>query len=119
MVGHIIAALRQSSIVRDIEVLEVVEEASVQLLKVRAEIIDGSLLYVREAFFPRSSKYSYHWQTRIGELLLRWDNAPHHPEISTHPHHKHAGEQIGPSERVSIDDVLAELTATLRSKGQM
>jgi hypothetical protein len=64
MVGHIIAALRQSPIVRDIEVLEVIDEASVQLLKVRAEIIDGSLLYVREAFFPRSSKYSYHWQTR-------------------------------------------------------
>ena len=119
MVGHIIAALRQSPTVRDIEVLEVIDEASVQLLKVRAEIIDGSLLYVREAFFSRSSKYSYHWQSHTGELLLRWDNAPHHPEISTHPHHKHAGEQIAPSERVPIDDGCAELTATLRSKGQM
>ena len=64
MVGHIITALRQSPLVRDLEILEVVDEASVQLLKVRAEIIDGSLLYVREAFFRRSSKYSYHWQTR-------------------------------------------------------
>jgi hypothetical protein len=105
--------------VRDLEIIEVVEEASVQLLRVRAEIIDGSLLYVREAFFPYASKYSYHWQTRTGELLLRWDNAPHHPELSTQPHHKHVGEQIGPSARVSIEDVLAALAATLKSKGQV
>ena len=104
---------------RDLEILEVIDEASVQLLKVRAEIIDGSLLYVREAFFRRSSKYSYHWQTRTGELLLRWDNAPHHPEIATHPHHKHVGEHIEPSARVSIDDVLAEQEATLQSQEQI
>jgi len=28
-----------------------IDEASVQLLRVRAELIDGSLLYVREAIF--------------------------------------------------------------------
>src|SRR5262249_51386433 len=27
------------------------------------ELIDGSLLYVREAIFPHTSKYSYYWQT--------------------------------------------------------
>jgi hypothetical protein len=118
VVGHIIAALRQSPIVQDFEILEVIEEASVQLLRVRAEIIDGSLLYVREAFFPHASKYSYHWQTRTGDLLLRWDNAPHHPEIPTYPHHKHEGEQIVPAARVSIEEVLAELAAILQSPGQ-
>jgi len=117
MVGHIIAALRQSPIVQDFEILEVIEEASVQLLRVRTELIDGSLLYIREAFFSYASKYSYHWQTRTGELLLRWDNAPHHPEIPTHPYHKHEGERIGPAARVSIEEVLAELTAMLQSQG--
>ena len=119
MVGHIIATLRQSPIVRDLEIIEVVEEANVQLLRVRVEIIDGSPLHVREAFFPYASKYSYHWQTRTGELLLRWDNAPHHPEIPTHPHHKHEGERIGPSARVSVEEVLAELAATLKNTGQL
>ena len=84
MVGHIIAALRQSPLVQDLEISEAIEEASVQFLRVRAEIIDGSLLYVREAIFPHTSKYSYHWQSHTGEMLLRWDNAPHHPAISTH-----------------------------------
>src|SRR5437667_11527342 len=118
MVGYIVAVLRQSPLVRDLEVGEMIDEAGVQLLRVRAEIIDGSLLYVREAIFPHTSKYSYHWQSRTGEMLLRWDNAPHHPAISTHPHHKHEGERIDPSMRVSIEDVLDELATRLQSKGQ-
>lgn len=34
-------------------------------------------------------KYRYHLQSATKELLIRWDNAPHHPEIKTHPHHTH------------------------------
>ena len=44
MVGHIIAALRQSPLVQDLEISEAIEEASVQFLRVRAERIDGSLI---------------------------------------------------------------------------
>lgn len=53
MVGQIIAALRRSPLVKELEVLEVIEEESVHFLRVKAEIVDGSLLYVREAFFSR------------------------------------------------------------------
>jgi hypothetical protein len=116
MVGQIIAALRRSPLVKELEVLEAIEEESVQFLRARVEIIDGSLLYVREAFFPDHSKYSYHWQTRAGKMLIRWDNTPHHPEIFTYPDHKHEGEQVGPSSRVSFEEVLAELSEALRKK---
>ena len=119
MVGYIIAALRQSPLVQELEIGEMIDEASVQLLRVRAELIDGSLLYVREAIFPHTSKYSYHWQTSTDEMLVRWDNAPHHPEILTHPHHKHDEERIGPAARVSIEDILAELATKLQSKGDV
>jgi hypothetical protein len=116
MVGHIIAALRRSPLVRDLEVIEMIEEEGVQFLRARAEVIDGSVLYVREAFFPNHSKYSYHWQTQTGELLLRWDNAPHHPEVPTHPDHKHEGGHIGPSARPSIEEILQELEIRLKSR---
>jgi len=118
VVGQIIAALRGSPLVKDLEVLEVIEEESVQFLRVKAEIVDGSLLYVREAFFSDHSKYSYHWQSRTGEMLIRWDNAPHHPEIHTHPDHKHEGERVGPSARVSVEEILAELADALKRKGK-
>ena len=113
MVGHIIAVLRQSRIVKSLEVLELVEEESVQFLRARAEIADGSVLHVRELFTSTHSKYSYHWQDLTGETRLRWDNAPHHPEIPTHPDHKHESGQVSPSNRVSIEEVLAELEARL------
>ena len=119
MVGQIIATLRDSPLVKDIEVIRIVEEESVQYLRVRAEITDGSQLYVKELFLPNQSKYSYHWQTSRGRMLIRWDNAPHHPEVSTHPDHKHEGKRLVPSARVSVEDVLAELAAVVKNKGQI
>jgi hypothetical protein len=113
MVGHIVSALRHSPLVKDLEVTELVEEDSVQFLRAKAEMLDGSLLYVREFFFRDQSKYSYHWQSQIGALLLRWDNAPHHPEIPTFPHHKHEGEHVSPSVRVTVEEVLAEVAERL------
>jgi hypothetical protein len=118
MVGPIVAALRQSPLVRALEVTELVEEGPVQFLRAKAELFDGSLLYVRELFFHDQSKYSYHWQTQTGALLLRWDNAPHHPEIPTFPHHQHEGERVTPSVRVTVEEVLAELAKRLPRKGQ-
>jgi len=52
-----------------------------------------------------------------GEILIRWDNAPHHPEVPTHPNHKHEGEQINPSVRVSVEEVLNEIAAVLKARG--
>ena len=117
MVGHIVAVLRRSPLVKDLEVIEMVEEASVQLLRLKAELVNGSLLHVREAIFSHSSKYSYHWQTPAGELLIRWDNAPHHSEIPTHPDHKHSGERLSSSARASIEMVLEEIEVELKAKG--
>ena len=34
-------------------------------------------------------KYSYHYRTDLGDLIFRYDMAPHHREIDTFPHHKH------------------------------
>jgi len=34
-------------------------------------------------------KYRYHLQASGGKLVSRWDNAPHHPDVSTFPDHRH------------------------------
>lgn len=36
-------------------------------------------------------KYSFHWQRNDGTLICRWDNAPHHRDVTTFPHHLHEG----------------------------
>jgi hypothetical protein len=43
----------------------------------------------REYFSKTGRKYSFHWQKKSGEMISRWDNAPHHTHISTFPHHRH------------------------------
>jgi predicted xylose isomerase-like sugar epimerase len=44
---------------------------------------------VEENGIMKRTKYSYRWQNAAGKLIRRHDNAPHHPEISTFPHHRH------------------------------
>lgn len=34
-------------------------------------------------------KYSFHWQDAQGQLIRRWDNAPHYPDLPNAPHHVH------------------------------
>jgi hypothetical protein len=51
-------------------------------------------------------KYRYQLQTSDDKMLARWDNAPHHPEIKTHPDHWHVGENIKPNPPVDIPQVL-------------
>ncbi len=38
------------------------------------------------------AKYSFHWQDVHGNLLRRWDNAPHYPHLPHAPHHVHDGD---------------------------
>ena len=56
----------------------------------------------------RVSKYAFHWQDAAGQLRKRWDNAAHHPEISTHPHHVHDGTEanVHPHGPISAEEIL-------------
>jgi hypothetical protein len=55
--------------------------------------VDGALLHFRELIDleskPPRLMYSYHYQRADASLVFRYDDTPHHPEVSTFPHHKH------------------------------
>ncbi len=42
--------------------------------------------------YPLWSSYSFHLLDARGRTVFRYDNPPHHPELSTFPEHKHLGE---------------------------
>ena len=52
-------------------------------------------------------KYRYHLQTTEGEFLARWDNAPHHPEVKSHPNHLHIQKGVKTSVLMDVESVLA------------
>lgn len=113
---EIVSLLSQSEIVSQMEVLELVDESNVQSIKIKTKLIDGSLLYIQETVSERGNKYSYHWQTEDNEVLLRWDNAPHYRQVESFPHHKHVGEKIESSPKLSVEEVLQCIKGSLDKK---
>jgi hypothetical protein len=82
--------------------------ASDEPLKLRLEIVDGSVI---DVYLSATGKYSYHWERRlIDGTIYRHDNAPHKSwrSVGTFPKHFHDGseEAVGES-HLSDDPVLA------------
>jgi hypothetical protein len=85
-------------------------------LRIRLRFSNHALLEISEAIVIiaeelRWLSYRYHYQDPTIGLVFRYDNTPHHPEVSTHPHHKHAGEYVLASSHPSIEQVLHEAQA--------
>ena len=52
--------------------------------------------------------YSYHWANANNQLITRWDNTPHFPDLPGFPDHIHDGAtgQVTPGQPMSIFTVL-------------
>jgi len=79
-------------------------------------VVDGSRL----AFFEflrwgvagsdlDREKYRYHFMDTSNQLIFRYDNAPHHREVATFPHHKHSLTGVTNSIAPRFAEVLAEI----------
>lgn len=58
-------------------------------------------------------KYRFHLQSSDGKFIARWDNAPHHTEVKTHPDHLHIGDEIKASPPVDIPQVLIAILSLI------
>ncbi len=89
------------------------------LLRCRVIFWDDSCLDIYEVVstelgYPVRVHYAYTF-LRQGQRIFRYDNAPHHPEIITHPHHKHLGanDRLAPAEQPTLSQILAEIETWL------
>lgn len=88
---------------------------NVEQFKAKLLLADGSNLRVSEVFIDGALiKYSYYWLDESDQLILGWDNAAHHPEIKTHPHHVHTHGDVNESPIRDLDDVLAFLAKKIK-----
>ena len=92
------------------------------LLRCRVLFWDESYLDLYEVVstelgYPVKVHYSYTYMMG-GKQRFRYDNAPHHPEIRTHPHHKHIGDRskLSASEEPKLAHVLDEIQNVLAEK---
>ena len=59
--------------------------------------------------------YRYHYMYAKDQLIFRCDNAKHHMEIKTYPHHKHIEDKVESSE-INLFDILLEIQQMIRKK---
>lgn len=86
-------------------------------IRARLRFYDGSFLELSEELEVRGDEvaklqYSYHYQ-KGDRLIFRYDNAPHHPELPTFPHHKHVDDRVEPCQEPDLQKVLQEVDARL------
>ena len=108
LIGNIYASF--SEIVHEINILEYFINDYGIYLKANIVFNGGSSLRIIQSEKPIGNilRYSYYWLNRDNQLILGWDNAPHHKELDSYPHHKHVGSQymvLSSFERC-LDDVL-------------
>lgn len=105
----IVKLLKESGLFAAIKVLELIDEELVKVIKIKAEVSDGTLLYIHEIYRGNNYKYSYQWQEDDGKIIKRWDNSPHWKNISTFPYHMHIGDEVHPCPRMTVTDVIDEI----------
>ena len=88
---------------------------SVEQIKADVQLADGSRLHINEVYvLGQLRKYAYYRPSPTGEVIQGWDNAPHHPEVASYPHHLHHEGAVYPSPVRLLADVLALLEEELR-----
>src|ERR671918_1253418 len=107
--------------------------ASFQVIRERATVVDGHLrarltladdsqLEFSE-YMQRSPTgeiavitYSYHWADATNQLITRWDNTPHFPDLPGFPDNIHDGAtgEVMPGQPMSIVAVLDAIAGRIR-----
>jgi Family of unknown function (DUF6516) len=91
-------------------------------LRARLELVDDSQLEFSE-YMQRSPTgkiavitYSYHWTDAANQLITRWDNTPHFPDLPGFPDHMHDGAtgEVRPGQPMSIFTALDAITGRSR-----
>jgi len=96
-----------SDIIKDVERFELSQEYQISKLKAKLKLFDGSILWIREIWVKGNLEiYSYYWLRSDESVIIGWDNAPHHKDIDTFPHHKHIKDKIYSSQERDLKSIL-------------
>ena len=82
-------------------------------LRIRVRFLNGHLLELNEAVVLEANQiihlgYRYHFQDQQNNLIFRYDNTPHFPDLKSFPHHKHLKNKVEDSDEPLILDVIKE-----------
>ncbi|NCO84232.1 MAG: hypothetical protein COZ31_01570 [Nitrospirae bacterium CG_4_10_14_3_um_filter_44_29] len=106
--------LQDSPAVKSFEIIDFKSGKNFYYLKIKAEISNSTTLFIREYLSQNEHNYSFHWQRETCDLLMRWDNSPHHERVKTFPHHRHLSDGLVlESYEISVEKVLDFISKTV------
>jgi hypothetical protein len=105
--------LEDSNFIKFYEIKEFFNVKESRYYKISIFFIDDSQLHAREYVDSNERNYAFHWQDKDQNLIVRWDNAPHHNHIKTFPHHIHTGETVSDSQPVKLEDVVLHIKSII------
>ena len=102
--------LRGKPFVREIESLSEEKRKTLFLRYSKIILSNFSSLHIKEIWKDdQLFKYAYYWFSASNNLILGWDNAPHH-KVKTFPHHRHTPDGVEPSDERNLPDVIDYIT---------
>lgn len=111
LIDDVLNLLRAHSLIKSIRIVNYDETPAGKLeLKIRCRLGKEYQLQIWLHLEPAFQDYAY--QLFTTRPLLRWDNAPHYPAISTAPHHFH-NEDGKVSESPLTGNLLSDLEKVL------
>ncbi|MBW1649374.1 MAG: hypothetical protein JRJ44_01600 [Deltaproteobacteria bacterium] len=88
LVESLIGILKRHSAVQSIRIVNYDETPAGKLeLKIRCSLVKNYKMQIWLHHEPKFQDYAY--QLFTDHPILRWDNAPHYPDIATAPRHFH------------------------------
>lgn len=108
--------LKDKAFVKEIEYLEEEKRKSIFLRKCKIVLNNFSILRVKEIWKSgQLLKYSYYWFNANNKLIIGWDNAQHHSEVASFPHHRHKEDGVEASAEKDLRDVCNYIEDILQS----
>jgi hypothetical protein len=112
---------------REVQILrkKLLAEVDAGYIRVRIRLKNDDLLELSEYFSGETGELqvissTYHWQDAQGQFKKRWDNAPHHPHVTTYPFHLHNGSEqnVLDSAPMTIDKMMKLINKELKRPGK-
>jgi len=86
-------------------------------------LIEGEVYFIDESCLEflevinsnqlNKEKYKFQYMDKDKQLIFRYDNARHHNDIKTFPHHKHIEETVLESIEPNLEQILSEIEYVL------
>lgn len=96
------------SIKRDVDIA-----LGIGFIKGYITFVDNSRLEFSEQLPITRHKFRLHYMDERDNLVMRWDSAPHHRDLSTFPFHRHTPLGVEEHKAITLLEALGEIAKVL------